>query len=208
MNTPTLINLYGASGHAKVVADVIAASGARLGAVYDDVPLLTTFCGRPVAVPSPGGAKVDGPLIVAIGSNRARRRVAERCSGLEFAIAVHPTAWVSPSAHLGRGTVVMAGAIVQADAEIGRHCIVNTGASVDHECRLADFVHISPHATLCGNVTVGGQSWIGAGAVVIPGVTIGSCATIGAGSVVISDIPDGATAVGNPCKIIKISDIK
>ncbi len=46
------------------------------------------------------------------------------------------------------------------------------------------------------------ESFIGAGAIVLPGVTVGEAATVGAGAVVVEDVPDGATAVGNPARIL------
>lgn len=192
------INLFGASGHAKVIMDIIMAQGDKVDCLYDDAPHYAEIHEVPVYIASE--TKVSGPLIISIGSNRIRQIISDRYP-LEYAKAVHPNAIISPSATIDSGTVVMQGAIIQADAIIGRHCIINSGASIDHECRIDDFVHISPHATLCGNVSVGEGSWIGAGATVIPGVKIGKWCTIGAGSVVIKDIPDGTIAFGNPCKI-------
>ncbi|HVI59020.1 MAG TPA: sugar O-acetyltransferase [Luteimonas sp.] len=51
-------------------------------------------------------------------------------------------------------------------------------------------------------VRIGRNAWIGAGALILPGVTIGDDAVIGAGSVVTSDVPAGATAVGNPARVL------
>ena len=39
-----------------------------------------------------------------------------------------------------------------------------------------------------------------------PGIKIGKWCTIGAGAVIIKDIPDGATAVGNPGRIISFKN--
>lgn len=192
------INLFGASGHAKVIMDIIKAQGDAVGCLYDDAPRFTEIHG--VTVYKASEAAVEGPMIISIGSNCMRRLIAERCD-VDYTKAVHPKAIVSSTVSIGAGTVVMQGAVIQSDARIGIHCIVNTGASVDHECRIGDFVHISPHATLCGNVQVGEGAWIGAGTTVIPGIKIGKWATIGAGAVVIRDIPDGATAYGNPARI-------
>lgn len=192
------INLFGASGHAKVIMDIIMAQGDKVDCLYDDAPHYAEIHEVPVSKASE--TEVVGPLIISIGSNRIRQIISDRYP-LEYAKAVHPNAIISPSATIDSGTVVMQGAIIQADAIIGRHCIINSGASIDHECRIDDFVHISPHTTLCGNVSVGKGSWIGAGATVIPGVKIGKWCTIGAGSVVIKDIPDGTIAFGNPCKV-------
>ena len=57
-----------------------------------------------------------------------------RFPGRQWITAVHPSAVVDETATLGPGTVVMAGAIIQANARIGRHVIVSTGSSVDHDC--------------------------------------------------------------------------
>lgn len=193
------INLFGASGHAKVIKDIIEAYGDQVGCLYDDAPHCKEIHGKPVYKAT--DVRVEGPLIISIGSNRIRKILSEKYL-LRYERAVHPKAIISPTASIGAGSVVMQGAIIQSDAKIGKHCIINTGASVDHECVIGDFVHISPHATLCGNVHVGEGTWIGAGTTIIPSIKIGNWCVIGAGSVVINDIPDNTTAVGNPCKRI------
>lgn len=193
-----IINLFGASGHAKVIMDIITAQGDDVGVLYDDSPHCNDIHGKTVYKAS--DVDVNGPLLISIGSNRVRKLISERYD-LDYFTAIHPSAIISGSVKIGNGTAVMQGAIIQPNTRIGNHSIINTGASIDHECQIEDFVHISPHATLCGNVHVGEGTWIGAGSTVIPGVKIGKWCTIGAGSVVIRDIPDGATAYGNPCKI-------
>ena len=193
------VYLYGASGHGKVIKEILESQGRSVGGFIDDNPEVNELAGLPVWHSADGMAQV----IVSIGSNCIRKKVVERLSGKMATAAIHHSAVVSPSVTIGEGTVVMGSAVVNADSAIGRHCIVNTGASIDHDCRLDDYVHVSPHATLCGNVAVGEGTWIGAGTTVIQGVTIGRWCVVGAGSVVTHDIPDGYLAVGNRCKLIK-----
>lgn len=193
--------IYGASGHGKVIEDIVLQGGGSVSCFVDDNAALTELHGIPVRHAIPAGS--NEPLLIAIGSNATRKRVAAKLDGARFATAVHPAAILSPRATIGEGTIVMAAAILQTDVAVGQHCIINTGASVDHECRLADYVHLSPHATLCGNVTVGEGTWVGAAATVIQGIHIGRWCVIGAGSVITHDIPDYTLVAGSRQYVIK-----
>lgn len=203
--------LFGASGHAKVIADILARAGrGTVAFVIDDAEARrgTALFGHPVI----GGREaliarrreVDAG-IVSIGDNRARLAVARwlAAEGFGFATAIHPSAQVAREVRIGAGSVLMAGAIVNPDAGIGDHCIVNTGASVDHDCRLGDAVHVAPGARLCGGVQVGSGAFVGAGAVIPPGRRVGVDAIIGAGAVVLADVPDRAVVAGNPAQPIR-----
>ena len=190
--------LYGASGHAKVIIDIVRATGQLIDGVLDDNEAVLSLNEIEVKHHWDG----ESPIIISIGNNKIRKIISERLD-CKFAKAIHPSSILSPSVSIGDGSVVMAGAIINADTTIGCHCIINTGASIDHDCLLGDYVHVSPHATLCGIVDVGEGAWIGAGATVIQGVKIGKWCSIGAGAVVISDIPDNAVVAGVPARIIK-----
>lgn len=113
---------------------------------------------------------------VAIGDNRARKRVAAElaAAGWVFPVLIHPKAVLPEfgATKIGAGTVIMAGAIIQPGCEIGEHCIINTGATVDHDCTLGDFVHIAPGAHLCGGVRVGEGTLIVVGVGIAPNTVI------------------------------------
>ena len=191
--------LYGASGHAKVIIDILLSQNIDVKGLIDDNMAITELVGYPVF----HNAEGLNPIIVSIGDNRTREKMVNLLQGHSFATAIHSSAIISPMSTIGEGSVVMQGGIVQSGSSIGRHCIVNTGASVDHDCVLEDFVHLSPQAILCGTVEVGEGTWIGAGATIIQGIKIGKGCLIAAGSVVTKNIPDYSLAAGNRCKIIK-----
>lgn len=202
-NIDSFMIIYGASGHGKVIVEILEDMGMKDIEVWDDSGKEDMWK-YPVKKPDETIAPSQ-QMIISIGVNAARKNVAERMSGrVSFGTAIHPSATISKRATIAGGTVVMAKVAVNADTSIGKHCIINTSASVDHDCVLEDYVHISPNATLSGNVHVGEGTHIGAGAVAIHGIRIGKWCIIGAGAVVIGDIPDFATAVGNPAKIIKL----
>ena len=197
--------LFGASGHAKVIVDILEQIGEEVKGIIDDNREVKEFMGRPVI----HHIEKMSPIIIGIGMNDLRKKVAERLANtydVVFGQAFHPTAVVSKYSKVGEGTVMMPYSVVQACCVVGKHNIINTGAVLEHECILEDYVHISPNATLCGNVTVGEGSWIGSGATIIQGVKIGRWCIIGAGSVVTKDIPDGFVAYGVPCHRVRNSD--
>lgn len=195
--------LLGASGHAKVIIDILKAQGIAINGLFDDNPSCTDLKGYPfLGAIKKYNSKIDS-LIISIGNNSIRKRIADEFISINFGTAIHPSAMVSDDVKVGNGTVIMHGAIVQSSAHIGNHCIINTSASVDHDCFIDNYVHISPNATLCGNASVGEGAQVGAGAVVVPGIKIGKWALVAAGAVVVRDVPDNAVVIGNPARLIK-----
>ncbi len=196
--------VYGASGHGKVIIEILENILTPHIEIWDDAvkpPVWEYEVKQPLPPPQP----IDDEMIISIGVNATRKKVADRfCERVTFGKAIHSTAFISKRATIGEGTVVMASATVNADVKVGRHCILNTSCSIDHDCVLGDFVHISPGAALSGDVHVGEGTHIGTGASTIQGVRIGKWCNIGVGAVVVRDIPDYATAVGNPARVIKI----
>lgn len=199
------ITLYGASGHGKVVLDVLKRNGCSNFLIVDDNPKSSEILGHPVLSTKNYTASDSEKAIIAIGNNSVRKRISEQ-SNLDYILAQHPSAVVATDVSVGVGTVIMARAVINPGATIGKHCIINTGAVIEHDNLIGDFAHISPGAALAGNVKIGEGTQIGIGAAVIQGITIGKWAIIGAGAVIIKDVPDFAVVVGNPGKIIKYKE--
>ncbi len=197
------MDIFGASGHAKVIADILSSNGIETFGIWDDDETKQTFLGRILLGNFQAFvAQNSDKYILAIGNNSTRKKLAEKLRETTLA-AVHYASVLSNSAKIGVGTAVMANASINADTVIGKHAIINTNASIDHDCTIGDYTHISPNAALAGGVTVGEGTQVGIGACIIQGVQIGKWCMIGAGAVIIRDIPDGCTVVGNPCRIIK-----
>ena len=204
--------VYGASGHGKVVADILfAREDSNVAGFVDDRAELrgTTVLGLPVC--GDGSwlqqetRKMRVAVALGIGNNSVRKQLALKCLawGAELVSVVHPTAWVSASAQLGSGTVVMANAVINPNAKVGNGVIVNTAAVVEHDVEIGDFAHVSPNAAMGGASHLGMLSHLGIGAVVIQCVSIGAHTIIGAGAVVVRDIPDKVIAFGVPARIHK-----
>jgi sugar O-acyltransferase (sialic acid O-acetyltransferase NeuD family) len=201
--------IIGAGGHGKVVLDVLLAGGKyRAAGFVDNNPsLLDSYvCGLPVLGPINALPRLRRQrirhAIIAIGDNRQRLAQRPFVDAEDFTLvtAVHPAAYVSPRATLGRGVVIAPGARVVVDANVRDLAVVNTSAVVEHECDVGEGAHVCPGAILAGRVRVGRGAFIGVGAQVIQCRTVGDFATVGAGAAVIDDVPDDATVVGVPAR--------
>ncbi len=205
--------IWGASGHAKVVADAVRLEGRwQIAGFIDDVAPARrgeVFAGAEVL----GGrevlhAVVGDPtygLFLAFGNNPVRLALAdELCAfGLEFATIVHPSSTVAPSARLGAGVFVGPGAVINADAWVGAQAIVNSGAVVEHDCVVGEGAHIGPRACLGGLARVGRACWIGAGAALRDRIDVGDGTMVGLGAVVVSTLPGGVVAYGCPARVVR-----
>lgn len=196
--------IIGASGHGKVIADIIIKSGDRAAGFLDDAENLPeSILGIPVLGRVRDFSKYeDCSFVIAIGSAKIRERISGMLDQkVQWYTAVHPAAVISSlGVEIGEGTVVMANAVINSGAHIGRHCIVNTAAVVEHDNVLEDYVHISPNAALAGTVTVGKRTHIGVGACVRNNLSICADCVIGAGGVVVKDIKEPGTYMGIPVR--------
>lgn len=207
---PSLL-IWGASGHARVIADIVQLQGRfSIYGFLDDVSPerhQMTFCGKPIFGGRDWLARLRNQgieyVLIGIGDCDARLQLAAyaREKGYRLAQAIHPHATIAHDVEIGAGSVVMAGAVINSGTRIGENVIVNTSCSVDHDCFLADGVHISPGAHLGGSVAVGKGTWIGIGAVVKDKITVGSYSVLGAGAVLIRDLPDHVIAYGVPAVV-------
>ncbi|WP_026558784.1 acetyltransferase [Bacillus sp. J37] len=202
------IVIIGNGGHSKVVKDIIL-SNQKLHIVgylddkFEDYFTKEDMFYGPVSAYQFLIDKFEKiKFIIAIGNNQTRKQIVNKLD-LEkdmYITPTHPSAIISPSVRIGKGTVIMANVTINADAVLGDHVIVNTGSIIDHDSRVNDFVHVSPNATLTGSVHLGEGVLIGAGATLIPNVKVGDWSTIGAGATVINSVPSYITAVGIPAK--------
>lgn len=106
----------------------------------------------------------------------------------------------------------LTGIEIHPGATIGRRFFIDHGMGVV----IGETAVIGDDVTLYHGVTLGGTSWnkgrrhptledrvvVGAGAKVLGPITIGAGAKVGSNAVVVKDVPSGATAVGNPARVI------
>ena len=137
--------LLGSGGYGHTVADVAEQLGYNILFLDDSLPdhplsSFVDFIGEGVE------------FIPAFGNNAFRMEWINRIeeSGGQLATLIHPTAYISPTAIINKGTVILPHAIVNTDVVVGKGCIINLGAILDHGCIIEDGVHICLGAIVKG----------------------------------------------------------
>lgn len=108
-------------------------------------------------------------------------------------IEIHPGAQIGERVFIDHGM----GVVIGETAEIGDGCTIYHGVTLGGTSL---YKGAKRHPTLGRNVVVG------AGAKVLGGFTVGEGAKVGSNAVVTKPVPAGATAVGNPARIIQAED--
>ena len=202
------IILIGGGGHALSVLEM--AEDFSLFEGYadlhpnDDMPIPYLGTDEEVMAKYPAGEyQIHHTLVYAKDVNlNLRLKMIQKYAAYEKAVLVAKTAYVTPNSHIGSGTGVFHGAIVNR-AHIGGNCILNTGAVIEHNVHTGDNVFIGPNATVCGGVRIGNNVLVGAGAIIRDDITICDDVVIGMGSVVTRAITQTGVYVGCPAKLVK-----
>jgi serine O-acetyltransferase len=108
-------------------------------------------------------------------------------------IEIHPGATIGRRVFIDHGMGVVIGEM----AEIGDDCTIYQGVTLGGTSLIKG---AKRHPTLGRNVI------IGANACVLGGFTVGDGARVGSNAVVTKPVPAGATAVGNPARIIEAQE--
>ena len=199
--------IIGAGGHGRVVADIALKMNIwKEVSFLDNNDNIKPFMNCHVIDKSSEAIKYidDYDIIVAIGNNMVREKIQTslESEGASIPVLIHPSAIIGEDVEVGKGTVIMAGVVINCCTRIGRGCIINTSSSIDHDNIIKDFVHISPGVHLAGTVEIGKKSWIGIGATVSNNITIIENCIVGAGAVVVGDIVEVGTYIGVPVRKI------
>ncbi len=160
--------ILGAGGYGKTVADVARQLGA-----YDTIAFLDDGKMEPGVLGKCSGFTnyigKDTDIYPAFGNNEGRMQwlFAILAAGGSVPTLVHPRAYVSPTAVLGKGTVVLPFAVVNTGVTVKEGCIINIGALIDHDCVIEAGTHLCPGVIVKAENRIPAKAKIESGEVIL-----------------------------------------
>jgi sugar O-acyltransferase (sialic acid O-acetyltransferase NeuD family) len=211
-----LLRIFGARVRASLILDLVTwqfADRFRIEGYYDDR--------LPVGSPGPGGFPVLGTVeqglaempgldrsaFVALGTRAAARAwsVFLQLDAVSVCLPslIAPSAYLSPSARVGKNCMVVPGVFIGCDVRIGNLAVAHGGAVVEHHSSVGNNVLLGPGVSIASGVRIAHHVFLGAGCSVVPERAIGTGTLVGAGSVVTRDLPAHVVAYGQPAAAVR-----
>lgn len=142
MNSKKII-ILGAGGFAKTLADIL-----QQNKTYNKICFLDdTKTGENILGKCNDFIKFkeeNTDMYPAFGNNEVRAKWFKTLQqeNINIPTVIHNSAYISSTAKIEQGVVVLPKSVVNTDCIVRQGCIVNCGSVIDHDCVLNEFVHI------------------------------------------------------------------
>jgi len=144
----------------------------------------------------------DFYFLIAIADPSAKVTIVRKLGvNAEYATLIHPSAQITSSTNIGKGSIICPNSIISVNVHVGDHVHLNPGTWIGHDTCIGDYSTLAPNAGVSGNCDIGSEVFLGASSVIKERITIASKAYVGMGAVVIRNLDQGKF-VGNPARQI------
>lgn len=194
--------IIGAGGHGRVIKDI-----AYLNNEWQDIYFLDDYkTGKDIIGTSNDISHFldEFEVIIGIGDNLTRQKIYKKLSllNIRFATIISKSAYVSPTAIVNHGSVIMPQSIISSHVIIDKCCIINSSSVIEHDSILGKFSHLAPGAIVGGHVKIERNVLVGINSTILPRANIEKNTIIGAGSTLLSQCYSSGKYIGAPAKKI------
>ncbi len=198
--------IVGYGNHSGVITEAALLMG------YKNIDYIVTDKSEPISI---DGKTITnelptnylGNFFIAIGQNYLREKLYKefifKNPKSKFIRIIHPKSYISSSAKVDEGSVILPNAVIHTGCHIKRGVIININCHVDHNTIVEEFSSLSPSSTIGGNSRIGARSSLLLGSSVLSNLEVGEDVVIGANSCVHENIQKNSVCIGNPSRRIR-----
>lgn len=209
-----ILGIYGSGGLGREIYDIADRRNAA-SSLWDEIMFIDDFCDegdyygtKRTQLGSLKNRRNEFECVIAVGEPRSREILFKRLTdeGIRLTCLIDPTAIVSSTAQINRGTIICEFSTIHAGVELGYNTLIQPFCAIGHDIRVGNHTVLSPFCAPGGGTVFGNRVFVGMQSSIIELLTIGDDAIIGMGSAVFRDVPSGVTVVGNPARITRRND--
>jgi acetyltransferase EpsM len=190
--------IFGAGGMAKELIDYME-SQYTIVCVVSTEPFNNPRYGHKVVERLEPGAYPGAGFYLAVANPAIKRKIVAENED-RWETYVHPSAYVSHYARVGKGCILTPQTLVVGDAQLQDFVFLNTNATVGHDAIVGSYSTLFPNSEVCGDCILGEDCLVGIGGYVLPKVFLPSGTKVSAGAVVRKSIDQATTLYGDPAK--------
>lgn len=116
---------------------------------------------------------------------------------INFKKIIASTAYVSKSAQISKGSILMHNTFVNSNVQIDENCLINTGSIIEHEVKIGNGSVISPGCIINGNVSIGKNCFIGSGTIIFENINIENNSIVGSGLTIRKNIKKSSNIISS-----------
>ena len=153
--------IIGAGGLGREVYDLAIDTGAyTVRGFVDANPAVAPGVAPVLGSPDDYEMQPGDVFICAIGNPAVRRKCVEQLQqrGAHFTTLIHPTAIVSPTAHVGQGCIIKPYVTIGSMARIGEHTVVQPHTTLEHDVCVGSFCLVGAGSVMQGATTAADSS--------------------------------------------------
>lgn len=119
-------------------------------------------------------------------------------NGYEIFSFVHPTAFVSKTATIGKGVFIYPMCNIDQGAVIEDGCVILNSSVISHDTFVGKCSYLGPSVTLSGLVRIDELCFIGTASMVSNNLSVGRNSTVAIGTCLTKSIGEDSFVIGNP----------
>ena len=181
------ILIYGSRDFAKILKNLVKECSLNFAGFISDLDKGDNIVGNLLTVKkkfNPNEYKIINGLGYSDLRNRWKIYEEIVSAGFDVPNLIHPKAIISDSVKIGKGSIFMAGSIIDFNTKIKDLSVFWPGVVVNHDCIIGKNNFLSPNCTICGFVNIGNNCFIGAGTTIADHISIGNNMFIKAGRII------------------------
>ena len=140
-------------------------------------------------------------------NNQVRAELFQRVNNMGYSVFtyIHPRAHILNDAHIGEGSIILSGVVVEPFAAVGKNSVIWSNCVIGHHVKVGDNCWVAAGTVIAGEAEVGHNSFLGVNVTVSNQVRVGAFNIIGGHTAVHKDTKENEVYISGQGEKLRFS---